>query len=80
MDIWILRPIDITAEDSPWEPWYDKAFGYIVQAPDEQTARELADEGLGYEGNAWIHANLTTCEKLVAGDNAKVIMEDFRAS
>lgn len=36
MKIWLLRPIDGCDE---WNPWYDKAFGFVVRAAREQEAR-----------------------------------------
>lgn len=39
MKIWLLRPIDGCDE---WNPWYDKAFGFVVCANSEQEAREAA--------------------------------------
>ena len=46
MKLWILRPI----EGSPyWEPWYDKAFGFVVRAKDEKEARMIAYRDQGDE-------------------------------
>lgn len=37
MRLWELRPID--KDSGPWEPWYDKAFGFVVRADTEAQAR-----------------------------------------
>ena len=46
MKLWLLRPV----KDSPrWEPWYDKAFGFVVRAETELAARHIADTHAGDE-------------------------------
>ena len=47
MKLWILRPID--ENDEPWNPWYDKAFGFIVRAETAVEARALAEVQAGDE-------------------------------
>lgn len=47
MKLYILRPID--DESGPWKPWYDKAFGFVVCAKDEKTARQIASAHAGDE-------------------------------
>jgi hypothetical protein len=48
--IWLLRPVEGLAEDnSPWDPWYDKAFGFVVVAYTEAQAREIANTNGGDE-------------------------------
>lgn len=61
LPLWLLRPRvkDYTGDPDPewegkrgtdpWEPWYDKAFGFVVAAPDEALARRLANEDAGDE-------------------------------
>ena len=56
---------------NPWEPWYDKAFGFVVAARDERDARLViheADGGTesdtqpGDEGSgAWTDDRFSTC-------------------
>lgn len=71
-------------EVGPWNPWYDKTFGQVVAAPDEPSARALAQKNAGAErfeeggDQAWTDPTLSTCEELTAGDCAKVIIEDNR--
>ena len=78
MKLWILRPIK---ENELWEPWYDKAFGHIVRAEDETTARELAAEENGNEGKAaWLSNGSSTCVELSAVGEAGVVMTDFAAA
>jgi hypothetical protein len=50
MKLWLLRPVDNLPDDAnPWEPWYDKAFGFVVRAETEEGARRLATEEAGDE-------------------------------
>jgi len=78
MNLWILRP----REDSGlWEPWYDKAFGFVVRAETEEHARALAAEGAGDEGpDAWMYSKFSTCERLPDGGVAEIVMHDFHAA
>ena len=78
MKLWILRPIEGRTE---WSPWYDKSFGFVVQAKDEITARESASEECGDEGPlAWLDSRVSTCKILEPGEVAEVIMKDFAAA
>jgi hypothetical protein len=43
MKLWLLRPIE-GLENDPWEPWYDKVFGFVIRAETEERAREIANE------------------------------------
>ena len=61
-----------------WEPWYDKAFGFVVRATDENEARLLASDNAGDEGqDAWIDANASTCVELTADGPSEMILQDF---
>ena len=46
MKLWILKAKEGAAA---WDRWYDKAFGFIVAAETEDTARRLAAEKGGDE-------------------------------
>ncbi len=89
MKLWLLRPID--EESGPWEPWYDKTFGFVVRAENEADARKMADENAGDEnnyrrvhasgdGNPWLHTAFSSCKELLADGEAVVIIEDNHAS
>lgn len=82
MKIWILRPVkDFQSGDNPWEPWYDKAFGFVVRAETEDQARAFAQERAGDEGwGPWIYADYSTCEELSGNGYEGVLMTDFRAA
>ena len=92
MKLWILRPIRGLLID-PWEPWYDKAFGFVVQADTEMAARQFAQEEGGTErikwgkqytecitAPAWTDPELSTCVELTAVGEPGVVMRDFAAS
>lgn len=75
MKLWILRPINA------WEPWYDKAFGFVVRAETEDAARTLASEQAGDElSHSWMMSSRTSCVPLEQEGEAAVIIRDFAAA
>ena len=63
MKLYILRPIN--ENYSPWRPWYDKVFGFVVRAKSEEAARKIADEHAGAENTRWVDSsNKTTLESI----------------
>ena len=40
MKLWLIRTRDPTS--GAWDPWYDKAFGFVVRAETEGQARKFA--------------------------------------
>jgi hypothetical protein len=79
MKLWLLEPIDdLPWYSDPWEPWYDKAFGFVVRAADEKDAREMAAGFSGDEGSGpWLNAALTRCAELLPDGDSGVIMRHF---
>ena len=91
MKIFELRPIENLKDgDNPWEPWYDKIFGFIVRAETEAEARKIANENAGYENigeslsnktantkEPWLDEKYSTCIELTGSGEAGMIMEDF---
>jgi len=52
MKLWILRPVaGLPEDDNPWEPWYEKAFGFVIRAETEEDARKIAHGKAGHENN-----------------------------
>ena len=86
MKLWLLRPIDNTSiNDNPWEPWYDKAFGFVIRAENEQEARELTDAEAGdekhYNGKrTWLEPKYATCVELTAEGESGIIIKDYAAA
>ena len=85
MKLWILRPI----EGSPyWEPWYDKAFGFVVRAKDEKEARMIAYRDQGDEGgynhvetdSPWLDSSQSTCKELSSDGESEMIIKDYAAA
>ena len=75
MKLWILEPIEL------WNPWYDRAFGFVVQAETETDARAIAADHCGDEGRAaWGSSDETTCIELEAGESPGVVMRDFHSA
>lgn len=95
MKLWLIRPKTdgLTDADNPWEPWFDKAFGFVVRADTEEQARQLAHEDAGDENRGeffsrktantnepWLDAKYSTCEELTPDGEAGVVMQDFHAA
>ena len=90
--LWLLRPEDCLPEDDPWEPWYDKAFGFVVRAETEEEARKLANKEGGGEtgpvsnkvyregGNPWLDEKYSTCVVLYSYGEKGVVIRDFAAA
>lgn len=94
MNLWLLRPVDPTAE--PWdekEHWFNKPFGYVVRAETEQEARDLATEHdtnhlaegfieiwTGEKLKPWLDPALALCEELLPSGAPGVILRDFRSA
>lgn len=85
MKLWLLRPVQVLA-NNPWRPWwYDKSFGFVVRAKDEASAREIAHYEAGKENletdiadEPWKDANYSTCVELSAEGPAEMVMRDFK--
>ena len=86
MKLWLLLPVDgLNDLNNPWEPWYDKAFGFVVRAESELEAREMASRSGGDEverglPNPWEEPSLSTCVELTADGECGVVMRDFAAA
>jgi len=70
--IWVLRPKDDRPnrgdrKADPWSPWYDKCFGMVVRAENEQQARTIANQeadceaGIRGETRVWSDNKLVLC-------------------
>jgi len=83
--IFILEPRgDLDNDISPWFPWYDKSFGFVVRASSEENARKLADDAAGYENgitlkvkNPWLDEQYSICRELTSDGPEGVIMADY---
>jgi len=86
MKLWLLRPVTGDEEVGPWDPWYDKTFGFVVRAETEEEARAMAEEeggdenraGYGHRRFVWRDPALTTCEELTQAGEPGVVMKDFQ--
>jgi hypothetical protein len=88
MPFWKLTPRHDTLwwcveGKDPWSPHHERAFGFVVRAPDAEAARWLAHEAGGRENHAidgvapWLDANYSTCEALKDGA-AEVVLVNYR--
>lgn len=94
MKLWLLHPMkDLVANDDPWEPWYDKAFGFVVRAETEKAARRFAHDRAGDENRGeflgskiadtnspWLDVKYSTCTELLPEGEAGVVMRDFASA
>ena len=85
MKLWILEPKKgLSGNSNPWEPWYDKAFGFIVRAETEQEAREIAEENAGDESwsgrKTWMKPELSTCIELSEDGEKGLVLRDFASA
>lgn len=80
--LWILRPIpNLQKGDNPWDPWYDKSFGFVVRADSETQAREMASGGDENRGSSpWMDEKYSTCEELLPDGDRGVVMQDFHSA
>ncbi len=80
MKLWLLRPVETLGLDNPWDPWYNKSFGFIVRATTPAEARAHAFEASGDETDsqqdAWTNATYSTCVELTAEGTDGLVMED----
>ena len=85
MKLWLLRPAEnIAPKNHPWNPWYDKAFGFVVRAEDEKQARKMVQGSSGMEVtstvNPWTNSKYSTCVELTTDGQPEVIITDFAAA
>ena len=89
MKLWLLRPVEDLPPDhdkNPWEPWYDKAFGFVVRAETEEEARGFAQRDSGDECGwrrekpTWLLPQWSTCTPLTEEGEAGVVIRDFASA
>tara|TARA_Y100000034_G_C6687497_1_gene302561 strand:- start:118 stop:384 length:267 start_codon:yes stop_codon:yes gene_type:complete len=84
--LWLLEPRNRRAE--LWDPWYDKAFGFVVCAETEEKARMIAQLNggteVGFEARkdpAWTDPTQSTCRELTAeSEEIGLILRDFASA
>jgi hypothetical protein len=83
--LWIIGPReDLPAGDNPWEPWFDKCFGMIVEASTEQAARRIAhdncvckDETELHDRGVYMDPKYTDCRELCPVGTERLVMAEF---
>ena len=82
MRLWLLRPCELLPDQySPWSPWYDKNFGYVIRAETEARARQMAQDNAADEGgSAWIDPRYSSCVELTSDGDEAVIIIDHAAA
>lgn len=81
MKLWLLRPKKEFPEEhfDPWEPWYDKTFGFVIRAETEETARKIADKNATAENDPlrpWLDPLLSDCVELNSKGKEELILQD----
>jgi len=74
MKLSLLKAIDGAKE---FEPWFEKSFGHVVRARNEEKAIILASTECGDEGkDVWLNDKITSCEILTAkGEEEHILLE-----
>jgi hypothetical protein len=80
-------------DDDPWDPWFDKCFGFVVRAPTKRRARELANGAAGQENRGvflftkiadtttpWLDPKYSSCIELTGAGEEGVIIEDVHSA
>lgn len=91
LNIWLLQPRNnLKKGDNPWDPWYDKCFGFVIRAKDEKSAREYADANAGGENfggflgkqlimiHPWRDSNYSTYTQLAGEGEEGILIKDRR--
>ncbi len=78
MKLYLLKAIEGAAA---FYTWYDKQFGVVVRALNEEDARIIAGLSEGSEPVAtWLDSTQTSCTELSVEGKAGLILQDFKAS
>jgi hypothetical protein len=83
--LWLLRnKIFSMNAENPWDPWYDKVFGFVISAETEFEARLIANEHAKNENDnniyPWLDATYSTCVELIPQQKKGIIIRDFRGA
>lgn len=94
MKLYKLTPAkELSEDDNPWSPWYDKAFGFVIRAETPEKARQIAHENAGAENRGefnerptantktpWLDKKYSTCEELKELGGEGLIVRDFASA
>ncbi len=95
MKLWVITPrTDLEYANDPWEPWYDKAFGFVIRAETEEAARQLAQSNSGDESTGeycyekknystrtpWLNRDQSSCVELTPSGKEEIVLRDFAAA
>jgi hypothetical protein len=89
MALWRLTPRTDTLwwcveGKDPWQPAYDRAFGFVVRAVSEEEARWQAHQAAGEENGTisgvspWLDVAYSNCEELRGDGSNEVVLVNFR--
>ena len=67
---------------SPFYPWYDLSFGFVVIADSEAQARQFCADSafVEREENVWLDSKYTTCEELPGALPSGIVLEDYKSA
>ncbi len=82
MKLWLLEARrDLPEDNDPWDPWYDKAFGFVIRAHFEAEAREEAHQQAGDENRKtkmpWLDPDYSTCVELTTDGTVGTVLRNF---
>ena len=95
MKLWLIKArTDLEYANDPWEPWYDKAFGFVIRAETEEAARQLAQKDAGDESRGkfdeerkhyiprtpWLNQDQSSCVELTPSGEEEMVLRDFAAA
>jgi len=85
--IWLLKARDaLDKVNDPWEPWYDKYFGFVIRADSSMEARRIAHEYAKEskenrnKQNPWLEDKYSTCIEILNSGESEIILKDFHAA
>lgn len=81
MKLWLLKARDdLPVGDDPWDPWYDRVHGYVIRAPSEAAARQMAQKSGKEEtrsATVWLDPVYSTCTALEAEGEEEIVLIDL---
>ena len=65
---------------SPFVPWYDLSFGFVVIAESEAQARQFCSEEYDDNADVWLDSKYTTCEELPGELPSGIVLKDYKSA
>jgi hypothetical protein len=72
MKLWLLERIENTS--------YDENRGFVIAAPNEKRAREIANKKHSDEGSIWERYEEVSCREITRREPEGIILSDYNAA